>query len=87
MTKKASRISEMEQGIRDMSVFEEYPREKEGIAVYYPTYRDGSCAEPVYVKFFRSPKGTSMALASKHEYEMQERERIGFLLRRENVNQ
>ena len=69
----------------DMKTFAEYPREKEGIAVYYPIYRDGSCASPVYVKFFSSPSGMSIELADEREYREQEKERIGYLLRRENT--
>lgn len=97
MEKTRSKISDMERAVRDlltdttsvwipdekvdMSVFAEYPKAREGIAVYYPIYKDGSCAEPVYVKFFRSPQGMSMERATEHEYHLQERERLGFLLR------
>ncbi|MEM3191767.1 MAG: hypothetical protein QXE05_12585 [Nitrososphaeria archaeon] len=96
MTKR--RKSVMERGVRDlltngrsiwiadeninMSVFAIYPKEKEGVAVYFPVYKDGSCAEPVYVHFFRSGKEMSLELTNKHEYQEQEKERIGFLLRR-----
>lgn len=98
MQKSKSKLSDMERGIMDllsdgtpvwipdekvdMSVFSEYPKAREGIAIYYPIYRDGSCASPLYVKFFRSPQGISMELATEHEYYLQEKERIGHLLRR-----
>ena len=98
MEKTRSKLSEMEKGIRDilngersvwipdedidMSVFAEYPKQREGVAVYYPIFRDGSCALPVYIRFFRSPNGMSIEIADEHEYRTQERERIGHLLRR-----
>lgn len=96
--KKAGKLSEMERGVRDlflgegavwisdekvdMSVFAEYPKEKEGIAVYYPLFKDGSCARAEYVHFYRSPAGMSMDRAIEHDYQMQKKERIGFLIRR-----
>jgi hypothetical protein len=93
-----TKLSEMEKGVRDlflgegavwisdkdidMNVFAEYPKEKEGIAVYYPMFKDGSCARAEYVHFYRSPKGMSMNRANEQEYRMQEKERLRFLLRR-----
>jgi hypothetical protein len=98
MEKTRSKLSEMEKGIRDilngersvwvpdedidMSVFAEYPKQREGIAVYYPILRDGSCASPIYIRFFRSPNGMSIEIADEHEYRIQEKERLGYLLRR-----
>ena len=92
-----NKLSEMEKGVMDlleggnavwipdseidMSVFAEYPRAKEGIAVYYPIFKDGSCAEATYVKFYRSANGMSLARASVREYANQEKERLGSLLR------
>lgn len=64
----------------DMNVFAEYPKEKEGIAVYYPIYKDGSCAEATYIRFYRSAKGMSLQRASVKEYAGQEKERLGSLL-------
>ncbi len=66
----------------DMSVFGEYPKAQEGIAVFYPIFRDGSCASPMYIRFYRSPKGMSMEIVDEHEYRMQEKVRLGHLLRR-----
>ena len=66
----------------DMSVFTHYPQGRIGIAVYYPVYRDGSCAEAEYIHFWRSPKGMSIDLTTKTAYEMQEKERLEDLLRR-----
>ena len=96
--KTTNKLSEMEKGVRelfqeekavwikdkdvDMSVFAEYPKERQGIAVYYPMFKDGSCAEAEYISFFRSAKGMSIELASEKEYALQERERIGWILRR-----
>ena len=93
-----TKLSEMEKAVRDlltdgqavwiadrevdMSLFAEYPKETEGVGVYYPIFRDGSCAEPKYIKFYRSPQGMSLELANQHDYHMQEKERLGFLLRR-----
>ena len=98
MEKTRSKLSEMEKGIRDllngersvwipdesinMSVFQEYLKDREGIAIYYPIFRDGSCASPIYVRFYRSPEGMSIEIADEHEYRMQEKERLGYLLRR-----
>jgi hypothetical protein len=65
----------------DMSVFAEYPKEKEGIAVYYPIFKDGSCAEATYIRFYRSANGMSLQRASVREYAGQEKERIGHFLR------
>ena len=92
-----TRQSEMEKGIIDllkggnavmipdrdidMRVFAEYPKGKEGIAVYYPLFRDGSCAEAVYIKFYRSAVGMSMEIACVREYSNREKERLGTLLR------
>jgi len=92
-----TKINEMEKAVRDlltigeavwipdenvdMSIFDEYPKAREGIAVYYPVYRDGSCVEPIYIKFFRSPQGLSIELSTEHEYHLQEKKRLGFLLR------
>ena len=93
-----TKLSEMERGVRDlflgvgavwipddqidMSVFKEYPKGKEGIAVYYPIFKDGSCAEAEYVHFYRNSKGMSSDRASIQDYRMQEKERLSFLLRR-----
>lgn len=88
-SKMARGIRDLERGERavwipdeyvDMSIFAEYPKEREGIAVYYE--KNSVIAYPVYVRFYRSPKGMSIELADEHEYRMQEKERIGFLLRR-----
>lgn len=68
-------------GEQDMSVFAEYPHESEGVGVYY-NEKDGSCAEPVYVRFFRSAQGMSLELTSAEEYSAWEKERLKHLLRR-----
>jgi hypothetical protein len=93
-----TKLSNVEKGIRDllagagavwiydrdidMSVFSQYPREKEGIAVYYPLYKDGSCASAEYIHFYRSTAGMSMDRATFTDYRIMEKERIGHLLRR-----
>ncbi len=93
-----TKLSEMEKAVRDlflgegavwipdkdidMSVFAEYPKEKEGVAVYFPVFRDGSCAQAEYVHFYRTAKGMSVDRATDQDYRMQEKERLGFLLRR-----
>ena len=97
MTTK-EKISEMEKGVMDllkggnavwipdndidMKVFAEAPRGKEGIAVYYPIYKDGSCAEATYIRFYRSASGMSLERASVREYAGLEKERLGSLLRK-----
>ena len=98
MQKKRNELSEMEKGVIDllkennavwipdkevdMSVFVEYPRGKEGIAVYYPIYKDGSCAEATFIRFYRSANGMSIQRASVREYAGQEKERLGHLIRK-----
>ena len=67
-------------GQEDMSIFAEYPHTREGVAVYYDE-KDGSCAEPIYVRFYRSAQGMSLELASAEEYSAQEKERLEHLLR------
>lgn len=97
MTTK-EKLSEMEKGVIDllaggsavwiadkdidMKVFAEFPREKEGIAVYYPVFRDGSCAEATFIRFYRSASGMSLQRASVREYAGLEKERLGSLLRK-----
>lgn len=70
----------------DMRVFAEYPKEKEGIAIYYA---DGfnSCAEPLYVRFYRSAKGMSIELATISEYAEEQKSRLAGLLRCSNAMQ
>ena len=98
MQKKRNELSEMEKGVMglleggnavwipdkevDMSVFVEYPRGREGIAVYYPIYKDGSCAEATFIRFYRSANGMSIQRASVREYANQEKERLGSFLRK-----
>lgn len=98
MKKSVTSLSAMERGVRDlflgegavwipdenidMSVFAEYPKEREGIAVYYLVFKDGSCARAEYVHFYRNSAGMSMDRATEQDYRMQEKERIGNLLRR-----
>jgi hypothetical protein len=43
--------------------------EKEGIGVYYPMFRDGSCAEAEYFKFRTYPKYVIIEKATSYEYE------------------
>lgn len=70
----------------DMRVFAEYPKEREGIAVYYDE-KDGSCAEPLYVRFYRSAKGKSIELATLAEYAEEQKGRLAGLLRCSNAVQ
>ena len=78
-----TKLSEMEKGVRDlflgegavwipdekvdMNVFAEYPKEKEGIAVYYPVFKDGSCARAEYIHFYRNTKGMSIDRATEQD--------------------
>ena len=98
INKTTNRLSVMERAVRDMltegkaiwipdekvdmSIFSQYARQKEGIAVYYPVFKDGSCANVEYIRFYRSASGMSIEFATKHDFDLQEKERIGFLLRR-----
>lgn len=60
--------------------------EKEGIGIYYPIYRDGSCAEAQYIKFsYARHKDDDIVVlerATKKEMEEYGKERLGHLLRR-----
>jgi hypothetical protein len=60
--------------------------EKEGIGIYYPIYRDGSCAEAQYIKFSYAKYGKEdvvvLERASKEEMQEYDKERLGHLLRR-----
>lgn len=102
MIKTTTKVSEMEQGIReilsgvravfvpdervDMSLFSDYifamDGSKTGVGVYYPIYRDGSCATETYIRFYRSPQGISMELGTRQEYANLQRVKVGHLLRR-----
>lgn len=69
----------------DMSVFSDYvfavDGSKTGIGVYYPVYRDGSCASEVFIRFYRSPQGISLELGSRQEYAKLQKGRVGYLRR------
>ncbi|EQB69320.1 MAG: hypothetical protein AMDU5_GPLC00004G0290 [Thermoplasmatales archaeon Gpl] len=65
----------------DMSVFAEYPHEREGIAVVIR--ENNSCAVPNFIKFYRSPRGMSIEPCTLQEYAEVRREKLGHLLRRE----
>lgn len=60
--------------------------EKEGIGVYYPVYRDGSCAKAEYIKFSYGKNGKEdvvfLERASRNEMQEYDKERLGHLLRR-----
>ena len=64
----------------DMRVFSEYPKGREGIAVYYPE-RFSSCAEPVFMRFYRSAKGMSIELATLSDYAEEQKGRLAGFLR------
>lgn len=64
----------------DMRVFAEYPKEREGIAVYYPE-KFSSCAEPVFIRFYRSAKGMSIELATLADYAEEQKSKLAGLLR------
>jgi hypothetical protein len=53
--------------------------EEEGLGVYYPMFRDGSCAEAEYFKFRTYPKYVIIEKATSYEYE---RARLEKFLRR-----
>ena len=83
---RGSAIS-MERGLFNPAVFNEIRYgEKEGIGIYYPVYRDGSCAEAQYIKFsyahYRNEDVVILERASKNEIEEYDKERLGHLLRR-----
>lgn len=69
----------------DMSVFSDYvfavDGSKTGIGVYYPVYRDGSCASEAFIRFYRSPQGISLELGSRQEYAKLQKVRVGYLRR------
>jgi hypothetical protein len=77
----------MEKELFNPAVFSEIRfGENEGIGIYYPVYRDGSCAEAQYIKFsyrkFRNGDVVILERASKDEMEEYDKERLGHLLRR-----
>ena len=83
---RGSAIS-MEKELFNSAVFSEIRfGENEDIGIYYPVYRDGSCAEAQYIKFsyrkFRNGDVVILERASKDEMEEYDKERLGHLLRR-----
>jgi hypothetical protein len=70
-------VISMEKELFNPDVFNEVKYgEKEGIGIYYPIYRDGSCAEAQYIKL------VILERASKEEMQEYDKERLGHLLRR-----
>lgn len=66
----------------DVSVFSEiHYGEKEGIGVYYPIYRDGSCAESQYFKFRIYENGVIVERANRKDIQEYDKERLKHLLR------
>lgn len=55
---------------------------KEGIGIYYPIYRDGSCAEAQYFKFRIYENNVIVERANRRDIREYEKERLGRLLRR-----
>ena len=55
--------------------------ENEGIGVYYPIYRDGSCAEAQYFKFRLYENDVVVERANRNDVREYEKERLGHLLR------
>ena len=83
---RGSAIS-MEKELFNPAVFSEIRYgENEGIGIYYPVYRDGSCAEAQYIKFsytkYRNEDVVILERASKYEMEEYDKERLRHLLRR-----
>jgi hypothetical protein len=77
----------MEKDLFTPSIFSEIRYgEKAGIGIYYPVYRDGSCAEAQYIKFSYAKYGKEdvvvLERASKEEIQEYDKERLGHLLRR-----
>ena len=77
----------MEKDFFNPSVFSEIRYgENEGIGIYYPVYRDGSCAEAQYIKFsyakYRNEDVVILERATKYEMEEYDKERLKHLLRR-----
>jgi hypothetical protein len=80
-------VISMEKELFNPAVFSEIRYgENEGIGVYYPVYRDGSCAEAQYIKFsytkYKNEDVVILERASKYEMEEYDKERLGHLLRR-----
>jgi hypothetical protein len=80
-------VISMEKELFNPDVFNEVKYgEKEGIGIYYPIYRDGSCAEAQYIKFSYAKYGKEdvvvLERASKEEMQEYDKERLGHLLRR-----
>lgn len=67
----------------DMSVFAEYSNDQQGIAVYYAD-EFNSCAEPVFIRFYRSVNGMSIEPSTIQEYAEVKKSKLGHLLRRVN---
>ena len=65
-----------------MSVFAEYPKEREGIAVFMRENNSG--VVPEFIKFYRSVKGISIEPCTIQEYAEAKKGKLGHLLRRVN---
>ncbi len=81
----SGRAEVMKIGRKDFetSVFSEiHYGEKEGLGVYYPIYRDGSCAEAQYFKFRIYKNDIVVERANRDDVIEYEKECLGHLLRR-----
>jgi 3-polyprenyl-4-hydroxybenzoate decarboxylase len=66
----------------DMSIFTEYPKEREGIAVFMS--ENNSCVVPEFIRFYRSAKGMSIEPCTMQEYAEAKKGKLSHLLRRVN---
>lgn len=64
----------------DMSVFAEYPKEREGIAVFL--WENNSCSVPNFIRFYRSARGMSIEPCTIQEYAEDKKSKLGHLIRR-----
>ena len=76
-------VMEIDRKDFDISVFFNiHYGEKEGIGVYYPVYRDGSCAEAQYFKFRLYENYAVVKRANRNDVREYEKECLNHLLRR-----
>ena len=75
-------VMEIDRKDFDISVFFNiHYGEKEGIGVYYPVYRDGSCAEAQYFNFRIYENDVVVERANRNDVREYEKECLDHLLR------
>jgi hypothetical protein len=76
-------VMKMDRKDFDISVFSEvHYGEKEGIGIYYPIYRDGSCAEAQYFTFRMYENSVVVERSNEREMQEYDKARLVHLLRR-----